>query len=207
MKYATKKHIVEMNPIAGDKYFLSYYEFSGKIAYNYTSIKNNEPFLIMNYEYIDKDGTLKKINYISFDLITDDPTEQRIKNICFYSANNWEIKEYFSKIKNYSPVKLFLVPRKENSYEKYENYKSEYIIYRGQKKHNGNFIFKNNWLNNFFYFLQINIDIIVKLLFSIWLISNFLMPLLLDNIEYSYSFYALIFCYGIYSFITSYKIN
>ncbi len=69
------------------------------------------------------------MNYISFDLISDDPTVKTIKKICYYSTNEREINQRFSKIKNYSSIKLFLVPINEINHELYYKDNGDYAIY------------------------------------------------------------------------------
>ena len=202
----TKKHIKEFNPIYGEKYFTSYYEFSGKIVYNQPTNKDLLPYVILNQEYTDKDQLIKQINYISFNLISNDPTVKPIKEIYYYSTHDWEINKYFSKIKNNSNVRLFLVPKNEINYEIYFKHNGDYVIYPYITNHNGGFIFKSNRVNNFFYYLQINKDFVISILFTTWLISLFLIPTFFHKIEY-YSFYSFIIILLIYYGIWSYRIK
>ena len=208
MRHVTKKHIIEFNPIFGEKFFKSYYEFSGKIEYNNPSRIDNIPYLISNYEYADKDNFIRNMNYISFNFISDDPTEKIIKEICFYSTHEYEINKYFSKIKNHSHVKLFLIPREEKDDEIYIKNKSKYIIYPYTTKHTGNFIFKTNIINNIFYYVQVNIFFIVGVLFNIWVILMLLGPFYFEEIGF-FTLYLLPspLIYLIYLIVMEFKIK
>lgn len=201
----TKKHIKEINPIYGEKYITSYYEFSGKIVYNLPTSEDNFPYYILNHEYTDKNNVVRKMNYISFDLISDDPTVKTIKKICYYSTNEREINQHFSKIKNYSSIKLFLVPINEINHELYYKDNGDYAIYQGSTNHKGSFIFKSNRINNFFYYLQINMHYVFSVLVFPWLISLFLVPIFFHKIEY-YSLYSFIIIFLIYYGIWSYEL-
>ncbi len=206
MIHITKKHIREFNPIYGEKFLKYYYEFSGKIKYNYPYSKDNFPYYILNYEYTDKNNVVRKMNYISFDLISDDPTVKTIKEIWYYSTHEWEINQLFSKIENNSSVKLFLVPKNEINHEIYHKDNGDYAIYQDSTNHNGNFIFKSNPINNFFYYLQINIHFVFSILFLSWLMSLFFVPIFFHKIEY-YSFFSFILISLIYYGIRSYRIK